>query len=408
MSMIERTSTPIIGEIIETLNKMAFVSGPRQVGKTTLAKKYQEHFGQSVYVNWDSIPHRKKLLADPLFFQKENRDPEKPFLVVFDEIHKYVRWKNYLKGIYDESKDEFRFLITGSGRLELFKKGGDSLLGRYFSVPLLPLSMGELTNKLAGLSEFKKSLETPPASSSETKDRYEQLFRFSGFPEPFSRESVAFYNRWFSERKTLLLREDIRDATAIREISLLEHLAHLIPERIGSPLSINSLKGDVGVAFETIRDWVLILEQFFYLFRVAPFTGRLTRTLRKETKVYLYDWVEIEKESFRFENFVALHLLKATRLWKATGEADAGLHYLRDKEKREVDFVLTEKGKPFCLVECNAREEEISPHLVYFQKKLAVPFAIQLVHKSGVCKKLRKETLTQWVISADRWLSALP
>jgi len=406
--MIERTATPLIGEIIETLNKMAFVSGPRQVGKTTLAKKYQEHFGQSLYVNWDSIPHRKKLLADPLFFQKENRDPEKPFLVVFDEIHKYARWKNYLKGIYDESKEEFRFLITGSGRLELFKKGGDSLLGRYFSVPLFPLSLGELGNKLPGLSDFKNSLEAPPASSAETEDRYEQLFRFSGFPEPFSRGSVAFYNRWFSERKTLLLREDIRDATAIREISLLEHLAHLIPERLGSPLSINSLKEDVGVAFETIRDWVLILEQFFYLFRVTPFTGRLTRTLRKETKVYLYDWVEIEKESFRFENFVALHLLKATRLWKAMGDGDAGLHYLRDKEKREVDFVLTEKGKPFCLVECKAREEALSPHLVHFQKKLAVPFAIQLVHASGVCKKLREEKFTQWVISADRWLSAFP
>lgn len=406
--MIERTPTPLIREIIETLNKMAFVSGPRQVGKTTLAKKYQEHFGQSLYVNWDSIPHRKRLLSDPLFFRKENRDPKEPFLVVFDEIHKYARWKNYLKGVYDESKDEFRFLITGSGRLDLFKKGGDSLLGRYFSVPLLPLSMGELSNKLVGLSEFKKSLEAPLSSSSETEERYEQLFRFSGFPEPFSRGSDSFYDRWFAERKTLLLREDIRDATAIREISLLEHLAHLIPERIGNPLSINSLKEDVGVAFETIRDWILVLEQFFYLFRVTPFTGRLTRTLRKETKVYLYDWVEVEKESLRFENFVALHLLKAIRLWRAMGEGDPGVHYLRDKEKREVDFVLTEKGKPLCLVECKARDEELSHDLVHFQKKLAVPYAIQLVHESGVCKKLREEKRTQWVISADQWLSALP
>jgi hypothetical protein len=387
---------------------MAFVSGPRQVGKTTLAKHYQEQFGQSLYVNWDSIPHRKNLLSDPHFFQKENRDADKPFLVVFDEIHKYARWKNYLKGVYDEWNTEFRFLITGSGRLELFKKGGDSLLGRYFSVPLLPLSIGELTRKLPGLSEFKDHLQSPPDPSPETKEHYEQLFRFSGFPEPFSRGSTTFYNRWFAERKTLLLREDVRDASAIREISLLEHLAELIPERIGSPLSINSLKEDVGVAFETIRNWILILEQFFYLFRVTPFTGRLTRVLRKETKVYLYDWAEVENLGFRFENFVASHLLKAVRLWKAMGQGAPGLHYLRDKEKREVDFVLTEKGKPFCLVECKSGDEDLSSHLLHFQKRLQIPIAVQLVHRSGVCKKLREEKWIQWIISADRWLAGLP
>ena len=139
--MFGRTPAVIVNEIIETFNKMAFVSGPRQVGKTTLAKNYQKGFGQSLYLNWDTLAHQKKILSDPLFFEKENRDPRKPFLIVFDEIHKYARWKNYLKGAYDQYKDDFRFLITGSGRLELFKKGGDSLLGRYFSVPLFPLSI---------------------------------------------------------------------------------------------------------------------------------------------------------------------------------------------------------------------------------------------------------------------------
>jgi len=142
--MFERTSIVLIKEVVEDFNKMAFVSGPRQVGKTTLAKRYQEQFEQSLYLNWDSISHQKKILSDPLFFEKENRDPKKPFLLVFDEIHKYARWKNYLKGTYDQYKDEFKFLVTGSGRLELFKKGGDSLLGRYFSVPLFPLSLGNL------------------------------------------------------------------------------------------------------------------------------------------------------------------------------------------------------------------------------------------------------------------------
>jgi hypothetical protein len=205
-----------------------------------------------------------------------------------------------------------------------------------------------------------------------------------------------------------LIREDIRDATAIREISFMEHLAHLIPERIGSPLSLNALKEDVGVAFETIRDWLLVLEQFFYLFRVAPFTGRLTRTLRKESKIYLFDWVEIENEGFRFENLVALHLLKATRLWKSTGEVQLDLNYVRDKEKREVDFVLSQKGRPLFLIECKVSDLSLSPSLIYFQKKLKVPNAIQVVHHPEICKKFRTEGFTQWVISADRWLSALP
>jgi uncharacterized protein len=406
--MQERTAIPIIREVIEQYHKMAFVSGPRQVGKTTLAKQYQQQFGQSLYRNWDIPPHQKELLTDPLFFEKQSRDPAKPFLIILDEIHKYARWKNYLKGIYDHGQEDFRFLITGSGRLDLFKKSGDSLLGRYFSVPLFPLTLGELTGKLIGLEEFKRAMASPSLPSAESRQGYFQLFRFSGFPEPFSRGTVPFYRRWSSERKTLLLREDIRDASAIREISLLEHLAHLIPDRIGSPLSLNALKTDIGVAFETIRDWVLLLEQFFYLFRLSPFSGRLARTLRKEQKAYLFDWVEIEDEGLRFENLVALHLLKAVRLWKAMGGGEPQLNYVRDKEKREVDFVLSEKGKPFCLIECKKTEEALSPSLLYFQKQLQAPTVVQILHKSGICKKMRVDGLIQWIISADQWLPLLP
>ena len=406
--MIERTATALIDPIITEFHKMAFVSGPRQVGKTTLAQHYQKQFGQSLYLNWDSLPHQRKILTDPAFLEKENRDPNSPFLVIFDEIHKYARWKNYLKGMYDQYKDEFRFLVTGSGRLDLFKKGGDSLLGRYFSVLLLPLSLGELSGTLNGFAEFKQGLDSPPAASQDGRSGYEQLFRFSGFPEPFSQGRTDFYNLWFAERKTLLVREDIRDASAIREISLLEHLAHLIPDRIGSPLSTNALREDVGVAFETARDWLLLLEQFFYLFRITPFSTRVARALRKEAKVYLFDWVEIENEGIRFENLVALHLLKAVRLWQARGETTLSLNFIRDKEKREVDFVLSDKGKPVCLIECKTSEEELAPSLIYFQKKLNVPTAVQLLHKSGVCQKRQVQGMTQWVISADRWLALLP
>ena len=395
-------------ETILSHGKMAFLSGPRQVGKTTLAREFQKAFSQSLYFNWDIITDQKRLLKNPYFFEEENRDPGKPLLVVLDEIHKYARWKNYLKGAYDGYHHDFRFLVTGSGRLDLFKKGGDSLLGRYLGAPLFPLSVGELSGRLPTWAQFKESLQEPPAAQPGVAEAYESLFRFSGFPEPFLKADTAFYNAWFQERKSLLVREDIRDAANIREISLMETLSHLVPDKVGAPLSINSLKEDVGVAFETVRDWLLLLEQFFYMIRIAPFSGSLARTLRKEAKVYLYDWVEVPQESFRFENMIALHLHKAVQTWRAMGEGDIGLHYVRDKEKREVDFLLTERKRPTCLVECKLSATELSPALSHYQDRLKVPTAVQLIHVGGVCRKTSRAGATQWVISADRWLDMFP
>ncbi|MBI4431656.1 MAG: ATP-binding protein [Candidatus Omnitrophica bacterium] len=406
--MIPRTISQTVRTVLERYHKMAFLSGPRQVGKTTLAQSYQKKFPQSFYFNWDDLRHQKMLLKDPYFFEKQNRNPAKPFLVVLDEIHKYSRWKNYLKGAFDSFKDEFLFLITGSGRLDLFKKGGDSLLGRYFSVKLFPLSVGELEESFPSLADFKSRFHEVPAPSKSRREAYEQLFEMSGFPDPFSKAEKNFYHLWHKERKSLLLREDIRNASYIREISLLEMLSHLIPERVGSPLSLNALRGDVGVAFETIRDWILLLEQFYYLFRLTPYSRKVARSLKKEAKAYLYDWVEIEEPAFRFENLCALHLWKAVHVWQSQGEGEVSLHYLRDKEKREVDFVLAHKNSPVCLIECKAAQEELSPSLVYFQKKLEIPVAVQLVHQPGICKKIKDGKLVRWVVSADRWLALLP
>jgi len=401
----------LLNRQLETITghaKMAFLSGPRQVGKTTLAQEFRKTFSQSLYFNWDIITDQKRLLKNPYFFEEENRDPGKPFLVVFDEIHKYARWKNYLKGAYDGYHKEFRFLVTGSGRLDLFKKGGDSLLGRYLGAPLFPLSVGELSGRLPAWAQFKASLQELPAATPGATEAYGNLFRFSGFPEPFIKADTAFYNAWFQERKSLLVREDIRDAANIREISLMETLSHLVPDKVGAPLSINSLKEDVGVAFETVRDWLLILEQFFYMVRIPPYSASLARALRKETKAYLYDWVEVPQESFRFENLVALHLHKAVQTWRAMGEGDIDLHYVRDKEKREVDFLLTEKRQPVCLIECKFADADFAPALTHYQERLKVPVAVQLVHGGGVCRKTSRGGATQWVISADRWLDTLP
>lgn len=401
---------PLAGrlEAIAGHGKMAFLSGPRQVGKTTLARQLQKKFAQSLYFNWDLITDQKRLLKDPYFFGDADRDPGKPFLVVFDEIHKYARWKNYLKGAYDGYGADFRFLVTGSGRLDLFNKGGDSLLGRYLKAPLFPLSVGELSGRSPSWADFKHCLADLPPSTPGAAEACGSLLRLSGFPEPFLKADTAFYNAWFQERKSNLVREDIRDASRIRDISLMETLSHLVPDKVGAPLSVNSLKEDVGVAFETVRDWLLLLEQFYYMFRLTPFTGSLARTLKKEAKAYLYDWVEVPQESFRFENMAALHLHKAVQTWRAAGEGDIGLHYVRDKEKREVDFLLTERRRPVCLVECKLSDTDLSPALLHYQERLKVPTAVQLVHKSGVCRKTSRAGMTQWVVSAERWLGVLP
>ncbi|MBI2891898.1 MAG: ATP-binding protein [Nitrospirae bacterium] len=406
--MIERLLLGPVGRVVGDYAKMAFVSGPRQVGKTTLAKRFLERFGQGVYVNWDVLTDQKRIVRDPYFFEKENRNPRKPFLVVLDEIHKYARWKSYLKGAFDGYSKEFRFLVTGSGRLDLFKRGGDSLLGRYMGLPLFPLSVGELSGRAATWKDFKASLSDPRGHDAASREAYEHLTRFSGFPEPFTRAEESFYNIWLQERRTLLIREDIRSATGIRDISLVEALAALIPDRIGSPLSMNALREDLGVAFESVRDWIETLSRFFYLFRLPPFTARLTRSIKKETKAYLYDWGEVETEPVRFENVVALHLYKAVQTWRAVGEGDVALHFLRDRDGREVDFVVVRKGAPVCLIEVKQAERDFAPSLVHFQRRMKVPTAVQVVHGPGVCRKVSESGLDRWILSADRFLGSLP
>ncbi|HAH32752.1 MAG TPA: hypothetical protein DCL44_10610 [Elusimicrobia bacterium] len=405
--MIERNIRSAVNDILRKYGKMVFISGPRQAGKTTLAKAILKEAGQGIYFNWDIITDQKKLIKDPYFFEKENRDHKKRFPVVFDEIHKYSKWKNYLKGAYDGYGGEFPFIVTGSGRLDLFKKGGDSLLGRYFSVPLFPLTIGELLGRAPDWKAFKAQLPDMPQTL-DSRGSYESLFKLSGFPEPFAKGSEVFYRMWFQERKSLLIREDIKNAYAIREISNVEVLSNLLPDKIGGPLSINSLREDVGAAFDTVKDWLLILAQFYYLFSIRPFSKSIARAIKKEAKIYLYDWVEVPEESFRFENLVALHLYKAVSLWRALGQADVELFYLRDKEKREVDFVLAEKGRPLVLIECKLNDAEISGNLTAFQNKTGTPFAVQLVGRKGISKKIKRSGFTQWVISAERFLEILP
>lgn len=380
--------------ILEDLKgKMVFISGPRQVGKTTLAKKIgdERFLDKYVYFNWDNRQDRKVIL-------NENFPSDKK-LFIFDEIHKYSGWKNYLKGQFDKHKEKFSILVTGSARLDIYKKGGDSLLGRYHSCRLHPFSLGELLDNKLSVVPFKEIVF--PVNNKDGV--FDALFRFGGFPEIFIKQSEKELRRWHNERADRLIREDIRDIENIRDLSALEVLVELLPDKVGSLFSLNSLREDLSVTHKTMSSWIDILEKFYYHFRVYPFQSNKIKSLRKEPKLYLWDWSEIENEDIRFENMLACHLLKFCDFLFDIEGYKAELYYLRDKEQREVDFLVAVEGKPWFCVEVKKMFKGIPVSLKYFVEKLKIPFAFEVVRERN--KDFIKDNIR--VISADKFLTGL-
>ena len=374
--------------------KMVFISGPRQVGKTTLAgglgRKFYPHKTQ--YLNWDSGEDRRNMLAGRF-------EPEKE-LLIFDEIHKYKKWKTYLKGVYDKNKDSVKILVTGSARLNVYRKGGDSLLGRYHHYRLHPLSVAEISgSRFAG-----KPYEPLNFHGAGVKPEIlESLLALGGFPAIYLKGSAKHLRRWHNERADLLVKEDIRDIENIRDLSALQALVALLPEKVGSVLSINSIREELSVNHRTAALWVDVLERFYYHFRVYPYQNSAIKALKKESKLYLWDWSETPDDGARFENVVASHLLKfVDYLFDAEGYK-ACLHFLRDREQREADFLVTLDNRPWFAVEAKSSAKSVSRPLRYFASKLSVPFVYQLVRAPGtdfVQDGVR-------VISAGKFLSGL-
>ncbi len=391
--------------------KMAFVAGPRQVGKTTLARTLLNETGSGQgYFNWDIEPHRRAIIRSPVDFWAaaalNTTDPH----IVLDEIHKYPRWKRFLKGLYDASAESVRMIVTGSGRLDIYQRGGDSLLGRYNLYRLHPFTVGELlkTNR-DSLRPPEKALrkilsDAPPAGA---KEALESIEKFTGFPEPLFAASTSRLQRWRTARHHLVLREDLRDLTRIRELGLIESLVSILPDRVGSPLSLNALREDLGVAFGSVRDWVLALGRLYYLFEIRPYAGNLARTLRREAKVYLFDGSDIEQEGARFENLVALHLLKACDAWTDMGFGEFTLHYVRDKEKRKADFLIVRNRKPWLLIEAKQSSLNSAPALSYFHARLKSSYAFQVVRDIPAAF-LSRRVGGVTVVSAARFLACLP
>jgi predicted AAA+ superfamily ATPase len=372
---------------------MVFVGGPRQVGKTTLARDLlAAHFRETAYFNWDKKSERVKIMAAQW--------PASAQLIVLDEIHKYRAWKRFVKGEFDTYHDRFHFLITGSARLDIYRKGGDSLQGRYHYYRLHPFSVAELAGLPAPeLVPFKEI----PIPSGDHKEAFLLLEKQGGFPEPLFAGSDRALRRWHNERNERLFREDIRDVEFVRDIGNMQLLSDMLPGEVGSLLSANSLREDLEVSHRAVSHWLDILERFYYQFRIRPFAWSKIRSLKKEPKLYLWDWSEVPGEAARFENMVASHLLKLVHGLTDMEGYKAELWFLRDTSGREVDFLVAVDGKPWFAVEVKSQSEHLAPTLTYFRDRLSVPFCYQLLRKPSVDKISGGVR----IISADKFLAAL-
>jgi len=372
MARSKRIYDALLSEHFSLHRQMAFVSGPRQVGKTTTCRAYSDF-----YFNWDNEDDREQLLSGSAALVESfglNRLAVTTPGILFDELHKYPRWKQFLKGFFDVYGDQLRIIVTGSNRLEVYRRGGDSLMGRYFSYRMHPFSVAEsLTKQLPDAERIIRAPKKPRAAD------YDALWKYGGYPEPYLKRDPRFSRRWQSLRMEQLVREEIRDLTQIQQVDQLQILVRLLAARSAHQLIYGNLAKDVRVTIDTIRRWIDVLQSLHLGFLVRPWYKNVSRSLRKEPRWFLRDWASIEDPGDRAETFVACHLLKAVDGWNDMGLGDFELGYLRDKEKREVDFLVARDGKPWFLVEVKQRDEQMGRALEYFQKQLDAPHALQVV-----------------------------
>ena len=365
---MKRYLEPLI--LTDLAEKMVFLGGPRQVGKTTLALNLldspdTEH---PAYLNWDILADKQMLLEGGL--------PGGQEFVIFDEIHKYKNWRNLIKGFFDQHKGKKRFLVTGSARLDYYRRGGDSLQGRYHYYHLHPFSLYEIN---------------PQA----TLEDAQQLLRFGGYPEPFLKGNERFWKRWQRARQSRIIQEDVINLEYVKEMSSLDLLVQTLPGKVGSPLSINSLRQDLQVAFETVERWLQILENLYHCYRIAPFGAPSLRAAKKEKKLYLWDWSLCADGGSRFENMVASHLLKYCHLLEDAEGEQMELQFLRDHNRREIDFIVLQDKRPLFAVECKTGEKNVSKHLSYFAKRTDIPafYQVHLGNKDYEIQDIRTRVL---------------
>lgn len=323
--------------------KIVLLAGPRQCGKTSTSINLLNKINGNAqrYLNWDFSEHREQIIRENF--------PSGKGMIVLDEIHKFSRWRQVVKGLYDVRKTEISLLITGSGKLDHYSHGGDSLQGRYYLHRMYPFS----------LDEFKDA----------NRQLLESFFLLGPFPEPLLGGSETDARRWSRDYRSRLILEDVNTLESVKDLGVMEMLSLRLKDIIGSPLSINSLREDLQVAHKTISSWLDIFEALFYQFRLYPFGSPLVRAVKKEAKLYLFDWSVIEAPGAKFENLVAFHLKKQVDSEVDSFAKELDLRYFRDIEGREVDFVITEKGKPIIAIETKLRDDKSYRPLIYFKDK---------------------------------------
>jgi uncharacterized protein len=361
---MEVKTLPMIARYNETavksdLNrKMVFIAGSRQVGKTTLAKGLIENSGGSIkkwYMNWDAAEDREKIMLEHF--------PAGNGLLVLDEIHKYSRWRQVVKGLYDKRGATLKILVTGSAKLDHYRHGGDSLQGRYHFHRLHPLSLAEL--KTGAVTDLK------------------DLLYYGGFPEPFFSGSEKETKRWSREYRSRLIREDLQDLERVKDIALIEQMVLRLPDLVASPLSVNALREDLQLSHKTVARWLMILENLYMIFRIYPFGAPKIRAVKKEAKHYHLDWTVVKDIGARFENLTACHLLKWCHFMEDTAGRDVELRYFRDVDRREVDFVLMEDDLPIHFIECKKGYRGKNRALRYLKDRFPATEATQIFLEEG-------------------------
>ncbi len=356
--------------------KIVLLVGPRQAGKTFLAKDIARSFSNSVYLNYDQIID-KKIIKEQAWLNKTD-------LLILDELHKMPNWKNYLKGVFDTKPEKMRILVTGSARLDIYDHMGDSLAGRYFRHRLLPLS----------LSELKQAHE--PADM-------ERLINRGGFPEPYFTEELLDSKRWRVQYINSLLSTDIFEIETIHNLKGMQLVFNLLRNKVGSPISYQSLAEDVGVSPMTIKKYIQILESIFVIFIVTPFSKNIARSLLKEPKIYFFDTALVQGDSGAIlENLVAISLLKAIFARVDNFAEECALHYLRTKDGKEVDFVIIKDHEIETMIEVKTSDQQISKTLCLFSEKYEKQ-SVQLVQ--NIKNEYKKDTIE--VRSVEAYLSEL-
>ena len=368
--------------VIRDLNKkMVFLAGPRQCGKTTFAQALLAEQSPSQaqrYFNWDDDLDRKRLL--------DQKFPPEKSMLVFDEVHKFKRWKNWVKGIFDKNKHLYSILVTGSARLDVYRRGGDSLLGRYHLWRLHPIGFDEIPSDMTPVECLHR------------------LMILGGFPEPFLSGDERDARRWRRERLQRVLRDDVRDLESVRDISTLELFVAALRTRVGGLVNLANIAQDLHVAPKTLKAWLQVLERMYVVFSVYPYTTGLPRSLQKPPKVYFYDTGDVDGQTgARFENLVATQLLKRYQFLEDRDGHDYRVHYLRDKDKRKVDFLVVKDGVPHVLVEAKWNDSQVSAALGYYAKHLKPKHVVQVVGE--LSQPYQKDGIR--VVSAASYFSKL-